>query len=235
MGEKEIMVSTPFPTDYKEDEEALETSFQALEIIGIIDVEIGRGDIKPSKAAIMVAKVLIANGFVLGKGLGRRLDGMANPVASGRKVQSKQQARPNLYYHFISGGIVTLGHIATVDDQPRESAEWVYPMNEIQTQDVKSMNPSSTTIAMVDGNGSPLLDKTLRIRFKRWDTGWGSELSNHKEKRRSGEWFRQCKEYPQGNLGRTKAKFQQKLNLAGLSRSRSESVRDGVGFGTDSA
>ncbi|RDX91461.1 hypothetical protein CR513_26557, partial [Mucuna pruriens] len=34
MGEKEMMVSTPFPTEYiEEDEEALETSFQALEMI----------------------------------------------------------------------------------------------------------------------------------------------------------------------------------------------------------
>ncbi|RDX93153.1 hypothetical protein CR513_24628, partial [Mucuna pruriens] len=119
------MVSTPFPTDYIEkDEEALETSFQAFEIVGTTNIEIGRGDIKPSKATIMAAKVLIANDFKPSKGLGRRLDDMANPVAveenpgraglgysrvagkarSGRKVQSKQQARASLYYRFVSGG-----------------------------------------------------------------------------------------------------------------------------------
>ncbi|RDX83327.1 hypothetical protein CR513_35768, partial [Mucuna pruriens] len=64
----------------EEDEEALETSFQALEIVGTTSIETGRGDIKPSKAAIMAAKV-ITNDFKLGKGLGRTLDDMANPVA----------------------------------------------------------------------------------------------------------------------------------------------------------
>ncbi|RDX73877.1 hypothetical protein CR513_46450, partial [Mucuna pruriens] len=77
---------------------------------GTTSIKTGSGDIKPSKAAIVAAKVLIANGFEPGKGLGRRLDGMANPVAvqenprrvelgyrgaarkakSGRKAQSKQ-------------------------------------------------------------------------------------------------------------------------------------------------
>ncbi|RDX77535.1 hypothetical protein CR513_42318, partial [Mucuna pruriens] len=47
---------------------------------GTTSIEMGSGDIKPSKATIMATKVLIANGFKLGKGLGRRLDDMANPV-----------------------------------------------------------------------------------------------------------------------------------------------------------
>ncbi|RDY08343.1 hypothetical protein CR513_07428, partial [Mucuna pruriens] len=69
MGEKEIMVSTPLPTDYiEEDEEALETSFQALEIVGTTITETGSDDTKPSKAVIMAAKVLITNGFKPGKG-----------------------------------------------------------------------------------------------------------------------------------------------------------------------
>ncbi|RDX72856.1 hypothetical protein CR513_47600, partial [Mucuna pruriens] len=143
------MVNTPFPTNYiEEDAEALETSFQELEIVGTTSLKTGRGDIKSSKVAIVVAKVLIANSFELGKGLGRRLNGMANTVAIqenprrvglsysgavgkaklGRKVQNKQKTRANLYYHFISGGIVTPKHVAMVDDQPREPAEWVYLM-----------------------------------------------------------------------------------------------------------
>ncbi|RDX93091.1 hypothetical protein CR513_24684, partial [Mucuna pruriens] len=82
MGKKEIMVITPFPMEYiEEDEEALETSFQALEIVGTTNIKTGRGEIKPSKAVIMVTKVLITNGFKPSKGLGRRLDGMANLVA----------------------------------------------------------------------------------------------------------------------------------------------------------
>ncbi|RDX97025.1 hypothetical protein CR513_20256, partial [Mucuna pruriens] len=39
--------------------------------------------------------------------------------------------------------------------------------NEIQTQDMNSMNSSSTTITMVGDDGSPVLAKTLRIRSTR--------------------------------------------------------------------
>ncbi|RDY04164.1 hypothetical protein CR513_12142, partial [Mucuna pruriens] len=146
MGEKEMMVSTPLPTIYIEgDEEALETSFQALEIVGTTSVEPERGDLKPSKAAIMAVKVLITNGFEPGKGLGRRLDGIAklveiqkNPGRAGLgyswatkkgkpgwKVQGEQQIRPNLYRYFTSGGVVTPEHIATVEDQLVEMAAWI--------------------------------------------------------------------------------------------------------------
>ncbi|RDY09929.1 hypothetical protein CR513_05617, partial [Mucuna pruriens] len=149
MGEKEMKVNTPLPMDYIEgDEEALETSFQALEIVGTTSTEAKRGDLKPSKAAIMVTKVLITNGFEPGKGLGRRLDGIAELVAiqenpgraglgysraakrgkPGRKVHGKQQIRPNLYCYFTSGGIVTLEQIATIEDQLVEPVEWVHPM-----------------------------------------------------------------------------------------------------------
>ncbi|RDY11932.1 hypothetical protein CR513_03344, partial [Mucuna pruriens] len=144
MGEKEMMISTPLPTEYVEgDEEALETSFQALEIVGTTSVEVERGDLKPSKGVIMAAKVLITNGFEPGKGLGRRLDGIAEPVTiqenlgrvglgysratkkgkPGWKVQGKQQIRPNLYRYFTSGGVVTPEYIATVEDQLVEPAE----------------------------------------------------------------------------------------------------------------
>ncbi|RDX62494.1 hypothetical protein CR513_59167, partial [Mucuna pruriens] len=56
--------STPLPIEYVEgDEEALETSFQALEIVGTTSVEEEKGTPKPSKATIMAAKILINNGF----------------------------------------------------------------------------------------------------------------------------------------------------------------------------
>ncbi|RDX92397.1 hypothetical protein CR513_25484, partial [Mucuna pruriens] len=41
MGENELMVSTPLPTGYiEEDEEALETSFQSLEVASTINAGI---------------------------------------------------------------------------------------------------------------------------------------------------------------------------------------------------
>ncbi|RDX83334.1 hypothetical protein CR513_35753, partial [Mucuna pruriens] len=93
-------------------------------------------------------KFIVTNGFELNKGLGRRLNGIANPVAiqenlgrarlnyrgvprkakSGWKVQSKQQARTSLYRYFTSGGIMTPKHVAMVEDQPMELAEWVHTM-----------------------------------------------------------------------------------------------------------
>ncbi|RDX92580.1 hypothetical protein CR513_25263, partial [Mucuna pruriens] len=81
MGEKELIVSTLLPDEYVEGgEEAHETSFQALEIVGTTSSEVEGGDRKPSRAAIMAAKVLISNGFEPSKGLGRKLDGMVEPV-----------------------------------------------------------------------------------------------------------------------------------------------------------
>ncbi|RDX73016.1 hypothetical protein CR513_47419, partial [Mucuna pruriens] len=82
MGEKELIVSTSLLDEYVEgDEEALETSFQALEIVGTTSSEVEGVDYKPSRAVIMAAKVLISNDFEPGKGLGRKLDGMAEPIA----------------------------------------------------------------------------------------------------------------------------------------------------------
>ncbi|RDX78141.1 hypothetical protein CR513_41617, partial [Mucuna pruriens] len=82
MGEKELMVSTPLLAEYvKGDEEALETSFQALEIVGTTSIETEGRDLRPFKAIVMETKVLINNGFQPGKGLGKELDGMTKPVA----------------------------------------------------------------------------------------------------------------------------------------------------------
>ncbi|RDX67112.1 hypothetical protein CR513_54043, partial [Mucuna pruriens] len=82
MGEKGLMISTPLPVEYVEgDEEALETSFQVLEIVGTSNTEVEEGGPKLSRAAIMAAKVLISNGFQPDKGLGKELDGIIELVA----------------------------------------------------------------------------------------------------------------------------------------------------------
>ncbi|RDX95815.1 hypothetical protein CR513_21598, partial [Mucuna pruriens] len=82
MGEKELMINTPLPTKYvKGDEEALETSFPTLEIVGITSSEAKEGGSKLSKVAIMVAKVLNNYGFQPNKGLGKDLDGIVELVA----------------------------------------------------------------------------------------------------------------------------------------------------------
>ncbi|RDY05526.1 hypothetical protein CR513_10640, partial [Mucuna pruriens] len=81
MAEKELIINTPLPIEYIEgDEEALETSFQALEIIDTANANVEGGDPKPSRAAVKAAKVLINNGFQIGKGLGRELHTIAEPI-----------------------------------------------------------------------------------------------------------------------------------------------------------
>ncbi|RDX93693.1 Retrovirus-related Pol polyprotein from transposon 17.6, partial [Mucuna pruriens] len=124
------------------------TSFQALEIVGTTSVEEEKGTSKPSKAAIMAAKILINNGFELDKGLGKKLDGIAKLVKIqenlGRaglsynettkkgkprsKVPGKRQIQPNLYQYFNNGGIMIPEQVATVENQSVEPAEWVHPM-----------------------------------------------------------------------------------------------------------
>ncbi|RDY05275.1 hypothetical protein CR513_10914, partial [Mucuna pruriens] len=81
MGEKELMINNSLPSEYIEgDEEALKTSFQSLEIVGTTRVESEEGDSKLSKASIMVAKVLIRGGFQHEKGLGKKLEGIVEPM-----------------------------------------------------------------------------------------------------------------------------------------------------------
>ncbi|RDX62102.1 hypothetical protein CR513_59603, partial [Mucuna pruriens] len=96
MGEKEMM-------------EALETSFQAL------SDEAKRGEPKPSKAAIMAAKVLIRNDFEPGKGLGRRLNGIAELVAI--------QENPNKKIIIISLHIETSFQINNVALTPDDAGK----------------------------------------------------------------------------------------------------------------
>ncbi|RDX62883.1 hypothetical protein CR513_58741, partial [Mucuna pruriens] len=81
MREKELMISTPMPAEYIEgDEEALETSFQSLEIVGTTGDELEQGGLKPSRAVIMAARELIKGGYQSGKGLGSRLEGIADSI-----------------------------------------------------------------------------------------------------------------------------------------------------------
>ncbi|RDX78978.1 hypothetical protein CR513_40659, partial [Mucuna pruriens] len=81
MGEKELIINTPLPKEYvKRDEEALEASFQALEIVGTTSAESERGNLMPSKATIMMVKVLISHGYQPNIGLGKGLEGIAESV-----------------------------------------------------------------------------------------------------------------------------------------------------------
>jgi len=78
--EDDILVSKPSSTSYIEaTEEALETSFQALEIANAGYVKEGMPIIEPqpSDASMMVARIMLENGYQHGYGLGRNKQGLS--------------------------------------------------------------------------------------------------------------------------------------------------------------
>ncbi|RDX73374.1 hypothetical protein CR513_47034, partial [Mucuna pruriens] len=80
-GEKELIISTPTLAEYIEgDNEALETSFQSLEIASTTGAAIEQGSSKPSREEIMVARIIIEEGYQPGIGLGHILEGITEPV-----------------------------------------------------------------------------------------------------------------------------------------------------------
>ena len=88
--EDDLLVSKPSSTPYIKDvEEALETSFQGLEIVNAIDEKEGKEITQPSSASKMVAKVMLENGYQYGHGLGRHGQG---PTQSLDLVENKDQS-----------------------------------------------------------------------------------------------------------------------------------------------
>ncbi|RDX75078.1 hypothetical protein CR513_45092, partial [Mucuna pruriens] len=139
------MFNTPLPAKHVEgDEEALETPFQALEIVGTTNAEIEGGDLRHLEPQSWKPN----NSFQPGKGLGKKLDGMTEPVVLqenlglsglgymgttkkerlGQKTQSAQWKQPSLYRYFTSEGIISPNQIVVIEDQRPKLAEWVHLM-----------------------------------------------------------------------------------------------------------
>ncbi|XP_052732430.1 uncharacterized protein LOC128196229 [Vigna angularis] len=71
-GEEDLLVSGPSSTRYIEAaEEALETAFQSLEIVGNACVEPFPLNPRLSCASIMMAKIMLKEGYIYGEGLGK--------------------------------------------------------------------------------------------------------------------------------------------------------------------
>ncbi|XP_052736677.1 uncharacterized protein LOC128197875 [Vigna angularis] len=80
-GEEDLLVSGPSSTRYIEvAEEALETAFQSLEIVGNAYVEPFPVNSHLSRASIMMAKVLLKEGYMPGRGLGKHGQGRTFPL-----------------------------------------------------------------------------------------------------------------------------------------------------------
>ena len=80
-GEEDILVSCPSSTPYVEAaEESLETSFQVLEIVSNAYVESPLMHLRLSGTALMVARVMLNDGYESGMGLGQNGDGTTSLV-----------------------------------------------------------------------------------------------------------------------------------------------------------
>jgi len=79
-GEEDLLVCGPAPTPYIDAaEEALETSFQALEIVNTTYVEPFKVNPYLSNASLMIAKTMMVKGYRDGNGLGRNNKGSVMP------------------------------------------------------------------------------------------------------------------------------------------------------------
>ncbi|RDY11525.1 hypothetical protein CR513_03794, partial [Mucuna pruriens] len=106
------------------------SSLNSLEIVGTIGDELEQEGSKPSRASIMVP----------GKGLGRVLEGIVEPVAiqenprraglgyegidvegrTDRRTRSQRRIRPDLYQYFVSGGIILPEQVAMIGEPPTQ-------------------------------------------------------------------------------------------------------------------
>ncbi|RDX69713.1 hypothetical protein CR513_51131, partial [Mucuna pruriens] len=139
-GEEDLMISTPAPIEYVEGgEDALETSFQSLEIVETDHEQEGKG------TASVAFNILRKAGYQPGKGLGRSLEGISEPVVllenPGRvglgffnqsHPESKRTTKiaTHLYQRFISGGMILPDQVAMIADQDPSKQEWIYLSSE---------------------------------------------------------------------------------------------------------
>jgi len=80
-GEEDILVSGPSSSRYIEVvEEALETTFQSLEIVGSAYVEPYPMNPHLSRASLMTAKIMLKEGYEYEKGLGKDKQGLIFPL-----------------------------------------------------------------------------------------------------------------------------------------------------------
>jgi len=80
-GEQELLVCGPTPTPYIEVvEEALETSFQALEIVSTAYIEPFKVNPCLSSASLMMAKTMMKKGYRHGSGLDKNDNGFVMPL-----------------------------------------------------------------------------------------------------------------------------------------------------------
>ncbi|KAL5124020.1 hypothetical protein HKD37_02G004500 [Glycine soja] len=82
-GEEDILVSCPSSMPYVEAaEESLETAFQSFEVVSIASVDSFSGQPCLSDTAMMVARVMLGNGYEPGMGLGKNNGGRTSLIST---------------------------------------------------------------------------------------------------------------------------------------------------------
>ena len=82
-GEEDILVSCPSSMPYVEvTEESLETAFQSFEVVSIASVDSFSGEPCQSDKAVMVARVMLWNGYEPGMGLGKNNGGKTSLIST---------------------------------------------------------------------------------------------------------------------------------------------------------
>ena len=82
-GEEDILVSCPSSMPYVEaTEESLETAFQSFEVVSIASVDSFSGRLCLSDTAIMVARLMLGNGYEPRMGLGKNNGGRTSLVST---------------------------------------------------------------------------------------------------------------------------------------------------------
>ena len=82
-GEEDILVSCPSSMPYVEAaKESLETAFQSFEVVSISSVDSFSGQPCLSDTAVMVARVMLGNGYEPGMGLSKDNSGITNLISA---------------------------------------------------------------------------------------------------------------------------------------------------------
>ena len=149
-GEEDMLVSCPSSAPYVEAaEESLETAFQSFEVVSCASVEPSPSLPSLSKAAIMVARVMLRNGFEPGMGLGKDCLGNAdvvdikgNPYKYGLGYEPGMPGRRNVPSRFradrvwpgrisqcfTSAGMVSEEEVAAIEEEfPQDPPSFVQP------------------------------------------------------------------------------------------------------------
>ena len=83
LGEEDILVSCPSSMPYVEAvEESLETVFQSFEVVSIASVDSFSGQPCLFDTAVMVARVMLGNGYEPGMGLGKNNGGRTSLIST---------------------------------------------------------------------------------------------------------------------------------------------------------